>query len=229
MLTAAGSPEPEVIGAGHLEVVRSALDRSGKHDAVQGSAKLCPAVAVLRDQVETWLGGRYSVDRGVNDELQGATPRVSALAHLRAAQAHAHLGESGAFGREIAKAMQHLDKGPYPDDPPFLHFMTSQELTGLRGASLQALRKPDRAVQEFQAIIDDPDPAYRRNLGIYSIRLARAHVENRDITAAAETGLSAMDLVAELESSRTQQRLTERRQQPEISSSATTTSSTPHE
>ncbi|HET6949527.1 MAG TPA: hypothetical protein VFI47_04075, partial [Acidimicrobiales bacterium] len=136
-----------------------------------------------------------------------ATPRLVALLHLRAARAHASLHEPKAFSREIAKAKSQLDHGTHYDDPLYVQFVTPQEVAGITGLSHLAMNKPERAVAEFRAITDNPDPSYRRNIGYYTVRLAEAAFQQHDVSQASEIGLSAIPLVAGLGSSRTARHL----------------------
>jgi hypothetical protein len=132
-----------------------------------------------------------------------STPRLTGLLHLRAARAHAALGEAKAFGREMAHAYSHLDRGPHEDDPLYVGFVTPMEAAGIAGLSYLALGKPDRAASEFQNIAENPDPFYRRNVAYYTVRFAQATAAGNDIAGASEIGLEAIPVVAGLESSRT--------------------------
>jgi hypothetical protein len=55
----------------------------------------------------------------------------------------------------------------------------------------------------FRDIVDNPDPAYRRNVGYYTVRLAESLGRQGDVGAACEVARQAVTLVAGLESART--------------------------
>lgn len=132
-----------------------------------------------------------------------STPRLTALLHLRAARAHAALGEPKGFGREMAHAQSQLDHGAHEDDALYIHFVTPMEASGIAGLSYLALGKPERAEREFRDITENPDTTYRRNLSYYTVRRAQAAAAYNDIGGASEIGLGALPLVAGLESGRT--------------------------
>ena len=136
-----------------------------------------------------------------------STPRLTGLLHLRAARAHAALGEAKAFGRETAHAYSQLDRGPHEDDPLYVGFVTPMEAAGIAGLSYLALGKPDRAASEFRNIAENPDPVYRRNVAYYTVRWAQATAARNDIAGASEIGLEAIPIVAGLDSSRTRRLL----------------------
>lgn len=140
-----------------------------------------------------------------------STPRLTGLLHLRAARAHAALGEAKAFGREMAHAYSQLDRGPHEDDPLYVGFVTPMEAAGIAGLSHLALGKPDRAASEFRNIAENPDPIYRRNVAYYAVRWAQATAAGTDMAGASEIGLEAIPTVASLDSGRTHRLLGELR------------------
>jgi hypothetical protein len=131
------------------------------------------------------------------------TPRLAALLHLRAARAHAAMNDPRAFAREIAKASGRLDQGPDADEPLFVRFVGPSELSGIAGLSYLAMRRPDRAAALFRDIVDNPDPAYSRNVSYYTVRLAESLGRQGDIAGACVVARQAVNLVASLDSSRT--------------------------
>jgi hypothetical protein len=132
-----------------------------------------------------------------------STPRLAALLHLRAARAHAAMNDERAFAREIANAAGKLDRGPGVDEPLFVRFVGPGELSGIAGLSYLAMRRPDRASGLFRDIVDNPDPAYQRNMSYYTVRLAESLGRQGDITGACVVARQAVNLVSGLESSRT--------------------------
>jgi hypothetical protein len=269
------------IGADHVGLVETALERIEAQDADAGAGGLRGDVAALHRQVEGWLNGSYVLDR-VESELQSllgelsawagwlaldandhgdagtylhdamvharladdpqlevraltyicllrrdrrpreslqcaeaglrlargwSTPRLGALLHLRAARAHAALGEAKAFGREMAHAYSLLDRGAHDDDPLYVQFVSPMEASGIAGLSYLALGRPERAASEFRSITENPDPVYRRNGTYYTVLLARAASASGDVAGAATTATSAVPLVAQVDSVRTRRAL----------------------
>lgn len=131
------------------------------------------------------------------------TPRLAALLNLRAARAYAAMNDGRAFAREIAKATTQLERGPDADEPLFVRFVGPSELSGITGLSFLAMHRPDRAASLFHDIVDNPDPAYRRNVSYYTVRLAESLGRQGDIGGACEVARRAVTLVAGLESART--------------------------
>ena len=136
-----------------------------------------------------------------------APPRLNALLHMRAARAHASLDQPRAFDREVANALSQLDRGVAATDPVYIRFVTPGEITGITGLSYLAMGRPDRARRSFAEIVGHPDPAYRRNLGYYTVRLAEAAALDHDIDAASTVGMTAIPLVSQLRSVRTARKL----------------------
>jgi DNA-binding XRE family transcriptional regulator/tetratricopeptide (TPR) repeat protein len=132
-----------------------------------------------------------------------ASPRLALLLHMRAARAYAALGDERGFQRELAKATVQLDRGLRDDEPVYLHFVSPSEFAGIAGLGHLAMDQPDRAAVLFRQIVADPDPAYKRNVGYYTVRLADALGRQGDITGACEAGREAMNVVAGLDSART--------------------------
>lgn len=154
------------------------------------------------------------VERRPTESLQAAeaaqriargwgTPRVAALFHLRAAHAHAALGEQRGFGAQMANAKTQLDQGPHADDPLFVHFVTDQEAASIEGLSYLSMERPDRAVAAFAAAAQGVDANRQRNRGYYTVWHAAAAARQRDIVRASHIGLDAVPLVAGLTSGRT--------------------------
>jgi transcriptional regulator with XRE-family HTH domain len=136
-----------------------------------------------------------------------ATPRLRTLLHLRAAAAHAELGDPGAFGKELHMAETQLDRGQRDDDLPWTRFVTAQELVGLAGHSHGVMGRPDLAVSALQSIVEEPHPEYHRNTVLYTVLLARALAQNGDITQSAAVGLETLPAVRTLQSRRTRREM----------------------
>jgi hypothetical protein len=107
----------------------------------------------------------------------------------------------------VANALSQLDRGVTATDPVYIRFVTPGEITGITGLSYLAMGRPDRARRSFAEIVGHPDPAYQRNLGYYTVRLAEAAALDHDIDAASTVGMTAIPLVSQLRSVRTARKL----------------------
>ncbi|NYH45182.1 hypothetical protein HNR22_004909 [Micromonospora jinlongensis] len=151
-----------------------------------------------------------------------ATPRLTALLHLRRAHAHAVLRDVSGFSREMTKARRELERGPHEDDPGFVHFVNSQELNGIEGLSYLAMDRPGRAAQSFHAIIASPSPDHRRNQIYYTVHLSEAAYQQGDINGAARTALDVLPAVTRINSGRVSRHLARLRSNLATSRQATT-------
>lgn len=131
-----------------------------------------------------------------------ATPRLGAVLNQRAATAFAQLGQEAPFRQSTRRAHQHFERGPRDDDPSWLHFVTWPELVGLNGAALGVLGQSKQAEDAFRSIVEDPDPAFRRNVVYYKVQLAHAVAKQGDVRQASELGLELLPEVATLDSGR---------------------------
>lgn len=143
-----------------------------------------------------------------------ATPRLSALLHMRAARAYASLGERRSFSREVANARAQLDRGADPEDPLFVQFVTPQEVASIEGLAWLALDQPDRATAALTTATADPVER-PRNHAYYTVWQAVAASRQHDLYLASETGLSAIQLVGAVDSPRTSRPLAALRQRVE--------------
>ncbi|MFC8850410.1 MULTISPECIES: hypothetical protein [unclassified Micromonospora] len=134
-----------------------------------------------------------------------ATPRLTALLHMRRAHALAVLTDTSGFDREFAKSRQEFDRGLHEDDLPFIHFVDEQELTGLQGMAHLALGRPGRAAEAFRTIAEAPAATYRRNQLLYTLEFANAAYLQGDVNGAARTALNALPLLHQMSSGRVTQ------------------------
>ncbi|WP_255510630.1 hypothetical protein [Micromonospora sp. WP24] len=130
------------------------------------------------------------------------TPRLRTLLHLRAAYAYATLRDTFSFDREITRARRAFDGGSHEDDPPFISFVTAQEVTGIQGLSYLALERPDRAADCFRAVTGSPSATHRRNNVYYTVQLARAASQHGDVGEAVLAGMRALPEVGQVRSGR---------------------------
>lgn len=151
-----------------------------------------------------------------------ATPRLHALIKLRIGLAHAATGNEPGLGRALSAAQHWFSQGPRADDPLFINFVTTQELTGIAATSYVDLAKTDatshrhrrrleKACGLYQDVIDSPDPVWRRNSAFYAARLADARFRMGDVAGASEVGLSTLPKAAALNSRRVRRALSDLR------------------
>lgn len=162
-------------------------------------------------QAATSLGqGRDAVDlaRAAQRSAAGwATPRLTALLHLRAARGHSATPDLGGFRRELASAYHFFDKGPHEDDPLWIRFLTEMELAGLEATCYEDLGIFGRATGLYREVIDRADSDRQRNKAYYTVRLGQLLLRQGDVTGAGEIGIEALPLVSAIKSGRIGQRL----------------------
>jgi hypothetical protein len=73
-----------------------------------------------------------------------ATPRVRALTLLRQAGGHGAIGDAGQVRRLASQARQVYQPGRHPDDPDWIEFLDSAEVTSLEAAAYAGVGDHDR-------------------------------------------------------------------------------------
>jgi hypothetical protein len=131
-----------------------------------------------------------------------APRRVRALLHMRAAAAHAGLGDVTACRRSLASSYRDYEGRQGSGDPLWARFVTRSELDGLRGHALALLGDHPNAVAAFRSITDNPDPRYRRNGAYYSARLAESLLAEGDVAGASGEALAVVPSARALRSER---------------------------
>jgi hypothetical protein len=131
-----------------------------------------------------------------------APKRVRALLRMREAAAHAGLGDVTACRRALAGAYREYEGRSGTGDPLWARFVTRSELDGLRGHALALLGDHANAEVAFRAIVESPDPRYRRNAAYYSARLASSLLEQDDIAGASAEALALVPSARQMQSKR---------------------------
>jgi transcriptional regulator with XRE-family HTH domain len=153
------------------------------------------------------------------------TPRLLAELYIRKAYALATMEDRSACVAAIAKARTQVDQFDPDSDPRWLYWVTPAEITAGAGDCLLQLGQPDRAV----ALLDDGiamfDQSFARDRQVYLIHLADALArpgKQRDLDAATERGLAAVNLAEGVTSTRGIDCLRDlyRQMQPHASASA---------
>lgn len=140
------------------------------------------------------------------DGLRGrSTPLMSAMIDARAARSLSKLGDSQACAHLLFQARKHLDRGPHPDDPAFLYWVTEGEIEMIAGSSALEVGDPKEAVMRFDAALAADYPGeeeYPRSHAIYMTRAAEAHIILGDLDAAVERAAHAMRCLGGVNSAR---------------------------
>jgi tetratricopeptide (TPR) repeat protein len=133
------------------------------------------------------------------------TPRMTAMLAARAARAHSKTGDRAACTRLLGEARAALDRGPHPDDPPVLYWVTHGEIEMIAGSSALDLGDPGQAIRCFDAAIKADyrgDDQYPRSHAIYLARAAEAHLALRDLDTALDRASHALRCLGEVDSAR---------------------------
>ncbi len=132
---------------------------------------------------------------------------ASMLANLYSKQSYAFatLGDASGCTTAISKARTHVEHLNRDDDPPWLYWVGPAEITAGAGRCLQKLGQTDQAAAMLDEGIALFDESFVRDRTNYVIHLADALTrpgKQRDLDAAAEYGMVAIDLSKSLDSTR---------------------------
>ncbi len=125
---------------------------------------------------------------------RAGTPRMQAMLAARSARALSKVGDLRACAHMLHEARRALDRGPHPDDPDTLYWVTEGEVEMIAGSSALELGDPAEAIQRFDAAISADyrgDDQYPRSHAIYLARAAEAHLALHDLDAAVERAAHA--------------------------------------
>jgi transcriptional regulator with XRE-family HTH domain len=160
--------------------------------------------------VHCYSTGQARAAIGMIDTAQSAlwgnaTPRISAMLAARSARAQSKAGERMACVRDLAAARVHLDRGPHPDDPAVLYWVTEAEIEMIAGSCALELGEPGEALRRFEAALAADyrgDDQYPRSAAIYLARAAEAHLVQHDLDAAVSRARQAVRCLASVDSAR---------------------------
>ena len=133
--------------------------------------------------------------------LAGPQNRLGAVAATYAAHGYALRGDHLGCERSYASARSLLDQAEH-DDSPWARFFDAAYIGVQRARSLATLGDHREAVDGFRSAIEDLQPGYHRDRGVYLSREAMAHAGLGEIDHAAELGLRAFVIGAETGSER---------------------------
>lgn len=182
-----------------LRAAHSADDRPlGAHIlgcmAYQATHQEQPAEAVtLIDTALTGVRGRE-------------TPRLLAALYIKQAYARATLRDASACTAAISRARTQIEQlEQRDDDPPWLYWVSTADITSHAGECLLQLGQADRAATMLDGGIPLYDESLPRDRQIYLTHLTDALARpgrQRDLDAAADRGMAAIELAESLDSTR---------------------------
>jgi transcriptional regulator with XRE-family HTH domain len=134
-----------------------------------------------------------------------ATPRMKAMLAARSARAVSKTGSRLGCAHFLHQARAALDRGPHPDDPEFLYWVSQGEIEMIAGSSALDLGDPAQAIRCFDAAMAADyrgDDRYPRSHAIYLARAAEAHLTLHDLDAALERAAHAVRCLGGVDSAR---------------------------
>ncbi len=145
------------------------------------------------------------IDTAVAGTRGQQTPRLLAELYIRQAYAFAALKDASACAAAISQARTHVEQSAKDDDPPYLYWVRPAEITAGAGYCLLQLGQADRAADLIDQGIAMFDTPFDRDRQMYLTYLTEALArpgKQRDLDAAAGTGIAAIELAANLSSTR---------------------------
>lgn len=142
---------------------------------------------------------------------RAGTPKMTAMLAARSARAHSKTGSKRDCAHLLSQARTALDRGPHPDDPPVLYWVTHGEIEMIAGSSALDLGDPALAIRCFDAAIQADyrgDDQYPRSHAIYLARAAEAHLRLHDLDAALERARHAVCCLGGVDSARSASAIT---------------------
>ncbi|MEU1813681.1 tetratricopeptide repeat protein [Streptomyces roseifaciens] len=131
-----------------------------------------------------------------------ASPRLLALLALREAGGWAGLGDRAACEAALLRARTLFGRGPGDADPEWMSFFGEAELEGLEAQCRSALGDWARAAEHARRAVALQDPHFARNTALFTAQLAGDLARGGAPDAAAAAGERALDLLAEVRSTR---------------------------
>lgn len=143
----------------------------------------------------------------VETALMGArgqeTPSLRAELYVRLAYAAARSGDTTACTAAVSKARAQAEQLKPDDEPPWLYWVVPGWILAEAGDSLLQLPQADQAAALLDEGVALFDESFTRDRQLYSIHLAEALAHpgpQRDLDAAADRGMAAIDLAGGLDS-----------------------------
>ncbi|MEU1671377.1 tetratricopeptide repeat protein [Streptomyces roseifaciens] len=131
-----------------------------------------------------------------------ASPRLMSLLALREAGGWAGLGDRAACEAALLRARTLFGRGPGDADPEWMSFFGEAELEGLEAQCRSALGDWARAAEHARRAVALQDPHFARNTALFTAQLAGDLAQGGAPDEAAAAGERALDLLAEVRSTR---------------------------
>ncbi|GAA1899940.1 hypothetical protein GCM10009837_23240 [Streptomyces durmitorensis] len=141
-----------------------------------------------------------------------ADPWLMSLLHCRQAVGHARVGERARAERSLARAESAYDR-TNGEPAAWLSFLTPAELTGLAGATHQALGRYGQAQELTASALDMLEPRFERNRVYYTVQSAQALLDGGEVEQAVAEAGRATAIGERVQSERVQGKLDGLRQQ----------------
>lgn len=140
---------------------------------------------------------------GLSDD---APPKARALHWDRVAWAHTQADEPKPAIRALGEAREALDQD-HGDNPPFLYWVSQDELTVMEARVYTELHRPLRAVPILTEVLARYDATRPRELALYLSWLAVAYADANEPEEAAATARRVVLMSADVASDRTAERV----------------------
>ncbi|WP_326613310.1 helix-turn-helix domain-containing protein [Streptomyces scopuliridis] len=137
----------------------------------------------------------------------GAPPKARALTLDRLAWAHTQAHEPQPAMRALAQAREALDQSDGEESPPYLYWVSHDELTVMESRVYTELHKPLRAVPILQKVLSRYDVTRTRELALYSSWLAIAYADANEPEESAATAARVISMSGDIASERITDRI----------------------
>ncbi|MEX3099660.1 tetratricopeptide repeat protein [Streptomyces sp. ST1015] len=128
--------------------------------------------------------------------------RLLSLLSLREAGGWAGLGDPTGCTQALTRAHALYERGPSDADPEWMSFYGEAELASLEAQCWSALGDWSRAARRASDAADLQDPAFSRNMALYTAELADDLARDGRPDEAARAGLRVLELLEQVQSSR---------------------------
>ena len=132
-----------------------------------------------------------------------ASPRLAALLASREAASWAQLGEASASRKAMHRADHTFHPDVQQDDPTWINFFNSAELSAARATASSHLGRVEQAIAAGQSAVDGLGAKSQRNRALYSVRLGISLLDEGDQVRACEVVQPVLPLFKEVRSGRT--------------------------
>ncbi|GAA4665635.1 tetratricopeptide repeat protein [Streptomyces buecherae] len=134
------------------------------------------------------------------------TPRARAMFHAAEARGHALLGDARACqtsAHQAITALEQADAAPDSgDDPPWIQYFDHAYLADELAHCHRDLGQGEAAGQRAREAVEGHPDARARRRAIGLLLMAAAHVQQREVEEACQTGTRALELLGQLRSHR---------------------------